>query len=359
MYDCDSTPNTPPKSPSSHERLWTGSQSSTTNGEEASRRVPKLGVLLPTRALLMSDGRPTDLEPVLEMARTAEEAGLDSVWVGDSLTAKPRPEPLTTLAAVAAQTSRVRLGTAVLLAALRHPVSLAQAAGTVDLISGGRLVLGVGVGGAFNDAQRREWWNAGVDPATRASRFEEVVSVAWRLMAGETVTHRGQHFDLEDVSVEPVSPRGAVPVLVACHWRANVDRQFRRAAEFGDGIMSISDYPDEFVQVKERVRSLSLQLGRDAAKMEAAFYVTVNLNDDEEAAAEEADRFLRGYYGINIWGDRWGPYGPAEKAAERIRRYADAGSDTVIVRFASFDQPSQMRFFLEDVVPLVLGERTA
>ena len=93
--------------------------------------------------------------------------------------------------------------------------------------------------------------------------------------------------------------------------------------------------------------------------MEAAFYVTVNLNDDEEAAAEEADRFLRGYYGINIWGDRWGPYGPAEQAAERIRRYAEAGADTVIVRFASFDQPGQMRIFLENVVPLVFGERTA
>ena len=327
--------------------------------QESQGKSPKLGVLLPTRALLMRGGRPVDLEPVMDMARMAEDAGLDSVWVGDSLTAKPRPEPLTTLAAVAARTGRVRLGTAVLLAALRHPVSLAQAAGTVDLISGGRLVLGVGVGGAFNDAQRREWWNAGVDPATRASRFEEVVSVARRLMAGEAVTHRGRHFELEDVSVEPVSPQGGVPVLVACHWRANVERQFHRAAEFGDGYISISDYPDEFVKVGEKIRSQSEQLGRDAARTEAAFYVTVNLNDDEEAAAEEADRFLRGYYGINIWGDRWGPYGPAERAAERIRRYASAGADTVIVRFASFDQPGQMRIFLERVVPLVVGERTA
>ncbi len=324
-------------------------------GEEAIQRKPRLGMLLPTRALLMGNGRPADMEPVLEIARMAEEAGLDSVWVGDSLTAKPRPEPLTALAAVAARTSRVRLGTAVLLAALRHPVSLAQAAGTVELISGGRLVLAVGVGGAFNEAQRREWWNAGVDPATRASRFEEVVSVARRLLAGETVTHHGRHFHLEGVSVEPASPRGAVPVLVACHWRANVDRQFRRAAEFGDGYMSISDHPHEYVKVGERVRDLSAELGRDPAGMEAAFYVTVNLNDDEAVAAEEADRFLHGYYGINIWDERWGPYGPPELAADRIRAYADAGADTVIVRFASFDQPGQMRVFIERVVPEVYG----
>ncbi len=323
--------------------------------ERAGSKRPKLGVLLPTRALLMGDDRPTDMELVLEMASMAEDAGLDSVWVGDSLTAKPRPEPLTALAAVAARTSRVRLGTAVLLAALRHPVSLAQAAGTVELISGGRLVLAVGVGGAFNEAQRTEWRNAGVDPRTRASRFEEVVSLTRRLLAGETVTHRGRHFQLDEVSVEPTSPRGAVPVLVACHWRANLDRQFRRAAEFGDGYMSISDHPHEFVKVGERVRSLSRDHGRDLTEMEAAFYVTVNLNDDEAAAAEEADRFLHGYYGINIWDERWGPYGPAERAAERIRAYAGAGADTVIVRFASFDQPGQMRVFLERVVPAVYG----
>ena len=324
--------------------------------ETAGSRRPRLGVLLPTRALLMGDGRPADMEPVLDIAQMAEEAGLDSVWVGDSLTAKPRPEPLTALAAVASRTSRVRLGTAVLLAALRHPVSLAQAAGTVDLISGGRLVLAVGVGGAFNDAQRTEWRNAGVDPVTRASRFEEVVSVARRLLAGETVTHHGRHFELEDVRVEPSSPRGGVPMLIACHWRANLDRQFRRAAEFGDGYMSISDHPHEFVKVGERVRDLSTERGRDPAGMEAAFYVTVNLNDDEAAAAEEADRFLHGYYGINIWDERWGPYGPAERAVERIRAYADAGADTVVVRFASFDQPGQMRTFLERVVPVVRGQ---
>ena len=84
------------------------------------------------------------------MAEAVEQAGLDSVWVGDSLTAKPRLEPLTTLAAIAMRTNKVRLGTAVMLAALRNPVQLAQMSATVDTISGGRLILGAGVGGAFN-----------------------------------------------------------------------------------------------------------------------------------------------------------------------------------------------------------------
>ncbi|HIN72167.1 MAG TPA: LLM class flavin-dependent oxidoreductase, partial [Dehalococcoidia bacterium] len=108
----------------------------------------------------MQGGQPKNIDKILDMAETAEQAGVESVWVGDSLTAKPRLEPLTVLAAVAARTRRVRLGTGVMLGALRHPVLLSHAAATVDLISEGRLVLGMGVGGAFNDAQRQEWKNA-------------------------------------------------------------------------------------------------------------------------------------------------------------------------------------------------------
>ena len=106
----------------------------------------KFGILLPTRRLVMEGGKPEAFGQVINLAQTAEQAGLDSVWVGDSLTAKPRLEPLTTLTAVASHTKRVRLGTAVLLAALRHPVHLAHQAATLDFISGGRLVLGAGVG---------------------------------------------------------------------------------------------------------------------------------------------------------------------------------------------------------------------
>ena len=74
-----------------------------------------IGILLPTRGLLMQGDQPDDIEQLISMAVTSEEAGVDSVWVGDSLTAKPRLEPLTTLSAIASRTSLVRLGTACLL----------------------------------------------------------------------------------------------------------------------------------------------------------------------------------------------------------------------------------------------------
>ena len=78
--------------------------------------------------------------------------------------------------------------------------------------------------------------------------------------------------------------------------------------------------------------------------------MTVNIGADEQTAASEADRFLNLYYGMNIWGDRWGPYGPAQSIVDRIRAYEEAGAQTMIVRFASFDQRGQMERFLDEVV---------
>ena len=312
----------------------------------------RFGILLPTRRIVMEGGAPKDFQEVISLAQSAERAGLDSVWVGDSLTAKPRLEPLTALTAVASNTERVRLGTAVLLPALRNPVQLAHQAATVDFISGGRLILGAGVGGAFNDAQRREWRSVGVDARTRASRFEEVVEIVKSLTTGEEVDFEGKHFSLDRVRIAPRSPQdGGVPFLIASHWRAGRDSQFRRAARLGDGIISISDYPDEYGKVVERVESHAADMSRGPETLERSFYMTVNLGPDADAAAAEADRFLNLYYGMNMWGDRWGPYGPAELTIERIRRYEEAGAETMVVRFASFSQERQLQTFLEDVVP--------
>lgn len=309
------------------------------------------GILLPTRRLVMEGGTPEAFRQVIDLAQTAESAGLDSVWVGDSLTAKPRLEPLTTLTAVASHTERVRLGTAVLLAALRHPVQLAHQAATLDFISRGRVVLGAGVGGAFNEAQENEWRNAGVESKTRAARFEEVVEVVGELTRGRPVSFKGRHFEFDDVQIAPASPQsGGVPFLIAAHWRSGRERQFERVARLGSGVISISDYPDEYGKVVERIDHHAGLMEMDKDSLERSFYMTVNIGSDADECAAEADRFLKLYYGMNMWGDRWGPYGPSELVAERIRRYKEAGAETMIVRFASFDQERQLALFLEEVV---------
>ena len=257
------------------------------------RDKPKLGILLPTRGILLKPRPALDAQLLMRLARQVESAGLDSVWVGDSLTAKPRLEAMAILAALAACTERVRLGTAVLLAGLRHPVLLAQAMATVDHISGGRLVVGAGVGGAFNDEQSQEWYAAGVDPKRRAGRFEEVLEIVQQLGQGEPVTFTGQHFSLDQVRMQPrtVQPEG-VPVLLATHWRAQKERQLQRAARLGSGLMSITDSPEEYRELVQRTGEMVSSLGRDASKFENTYYMTVNVNRDVAKAEAEADEFL-------------------------------------------------------------------
>ena len=300
----------------------------------------------------MRGDQPPNLDRIIALAEIVEQAGLDSVWVGDSLVAKPRMEPLAVLAALAARTSRVRLGTAVLLPALRHPVLLAQTLATVDLISGGRLVIGAGVGGAFNDDQKREWEAAGVPAKGRGRRFEEIIEIVQGLGSGEPFNFRGRDFDFDSVEMRPVPARkGGIPFLLASHHRAQSPAQIRRAARLGAGIISISDTPEEFSLVIQQVEEKAIELGREPASLEKAFYLTVNMDPDLRKAEDDAVEWLTGYYGSNIWGSRWGPFGRPGRVAERIADYVAAGAGTIVVRFASFQPEKQLELFLDQVAP--------
>ena len=209
-----------------------------------------------------------------------------------------------------------------------------------------------GVGGAFNDEQRAEWRAAGVSPSRRASRLEEVLEIVKGLGSGQPLDFPGRHFDLERVSMEPLPVQsGGVPLLLACHWRAQRDAQFQRAARLGDGLISISDTPEEYAQVVNRVRAIAAELGRDPVRLETVFYLTVNVDPDLAKAESEANRFLTGYYGANIWGSRWGPFGGPERVKERMSEYVAAGAETLVVRFASFDPERQLDIFLDQVAP--------
>jgi len=209
----------------------------------------KIGILLPTRGIILANSAPKNADLIIDMAELIEEASLDSVWVGDSLYSKPRMEPLSTLAAIASRTKKVRLGTSVLLAALRHPVMLAQAINTLDLLSSGRTILAVGAGGAFTPSQIKEWEIAGVDIHTRGKRLEEVVHIIKLLEKNLPLSFKGQFFELNKVTMQPKAVQtGGVPILFACHIRAKREAQFKRAALLGNGLISISESPGEFAQ---------------------------------------------------------------------------------------------------------------
>ncbi|MEX2430992.1 MAG: LLM class flavin-dependent oxidoreductase, partial [Dehalococcoidia bacterium] len=312
-------------------------------------------LLLGTRGVVLQAegvGRPVDAAVMLDLAERAEAAGLDSVWVGDSLVSKPRLEPVAAMAAIAARTSRVKIGTAVMLPALRSPVPLAHSLATVDILSNGRAMVGAGVGGAFTPGQRQDWTAAGVDSARRAGRLTEMVQVMKRLWTEDHVTFHGKHFHLDDVTLypRPVQP-GGVPVLLATHYRTGSEAQARRAAQYADGTIGISDSPEELAQTLTKVDELTRAAGRDPEQLQRVFYMTVNINDDAEVAAADADDFLMAYYGVRHWTGRWGPWGSASAVAARMAAYVQAGTDHLIVRFASWDQPGQWERFEGEALP--------
>ena len=185
-----------------------------------------------------------DARRILDLAERAEKMGFDSVWVGDSVLARPRLDALTTLAAVAARTERVKLGTAVLLPALRHPVVLANEAANLDLLSQGRLILGLGIA-TKNPPVEREFLACGISFAKRIGIFEECVTIIRRLWSESEVTFSGRHFQLHKVraGLRPVHKPG-----VSLWLAGSVDNALRRVLRLGDGWMPIPPSPQAFAE---------------------------------------------------------------------------------------------------------------
>ena len=317
--------------------------------------VKNFGVLLPTRGVLVyagSGGPKVELN--WQMAETAERIGYDSVWIGDSITSKPRLEPMTAMAAVAARTNRVKIGTAVLLNALRHPVHLAHAAATIDNISGGRTILGLGAGRSNNQMFVDEHAAVGVPIMERAARMEESIRVMRALWTGEPVSNDGEFYPLRGVTLEPRPVQPSVPLWISSNW---VRRGLARVAELGDAWITNVPSTELFAQCWERIEQCAGENGRDAGEIGRCLYISVNLKDDADAALAEGDNFMQAYYSVPydvISKQLLCVFGPPEQCIEAIQAYQECGADYFIVRFASPDQMGQLARFTEEVLPGVL-----
>jgi probable F420-dependent oxidoreductase len=298
----------------------------------------EFGVLIPTREVVMS-GRPATA-PLLALAERAEAAGFDAVWIGDSLTARPRHEPLTLLAAVAARTRRVRLGTGVLLPALRNPVVLAHVVGTLDRVAEGRLILGVGIA-ADTPAIRKEFSAAGVPWERRVGRFLETLEICRALWSRDGVSVSGKHFTLESVTVEPKPHRpGGPPIWIG----GSGPTALREAARF-DAWFPTGPSVDFFAEHFPRVQAAARAAGRAADAVTGAVYVTLALDPDRAAAEQRLHGFLETYYAAPARAilARQACYaGPVEGGVEWLQRWIDAGARHLALRFAGGDQLAQV-----------------
>jgi probable F420-dependent oxidoreductase len=308
------------------------------------------GLLLPTREVVMNQEVP-DFGQIVDLAEQAEALGFDSVWVGDSVLARPRFEPLTTLAAVAARTRRLHLGTAVLLPVLRQPVVLANQVANLDLVANGRLILGVGIAGK-NPAIAAEFAACGVPIARRIGMFEETLTLMRRLWTEPEVTFQGRYFQVQSVrlGLRPLQPSG-VPLWLA----GSGDNALRRVLRLGDGWLPICS-PQAFTADWERLKVLGQEMGRDAHDLHRCLYTTLNVNADVAQAQRELRTFIESYYGIpyEVQATRNGLCaGSPEQCSAWLKAFITAGAQTIVVRFGSPDQTGQLIRFAEEVLPNV------
>ena len=234
------------------------------------------------------------------MVGAAERAGLDSVWVPDHVLRVFGPvlDPLTALAFLAGSTSRIKLGTGVLVLPYRHPVPLANAASTLDVLSGGRFVLGAGAG-----------WNAGefealgMNVRERGRRTGEVLECLQRLWSGEKCSFSGRYYSFEDAKIgaRPHTP-GGPPVLVGGKSEAALERTMRYSEGwmgFGDGPEAIRDVRKSLYRPRGRSRPRPRQPGnRKYPRRECASYGSTGRyrgcsGRDPRAAERSRDHLLR------------------------------------------------------------------
>lgn len=313
------------------------------------------GYVLPTRGIVLdSKGSQDQLARTQwcsTLAQTAESVGFVSVWAGDSVLAKPRLDPLSVLAGVATATNAVKLGTAIHLPHLRHPVAVAQQAATVDLLSGGRLSLGVGVGSGDSVATEHE--QLGVPFEQRGRVLDETLDVVRGLWASPLDVYDGDFVTLEDADIG-LRPPGELPVYVASATfdpRDGFPKSIRRRiADHGDGWLPISKSPEMYADGIDRARDIVQDAGRKPSTFDAAYYQDIVIAETRDAALDQARDFIAAYY--PEWGElsdeqleRRGAFGPPSVVAEHLEQYAEAGVETFVTRFATSDQHAQLRQF--------------
>jgi alkanesulfonate monooxygenase SsuD/methylene tetrahydromethanopterin reductase-like flavin-dependent oxidoreductase (luciferase family) len=289
---------------------------------------PQIGYLLPTRERVM-EGRP-ETEPLLELAARAESLGFDSIWVGDSLLARPRHDPLTLLAAVAARTRQAALGTAVFLPALRNPVVLAHQLATLDQISEGRLVVGAGIASDLPNIHA-EFAAAGVPFEGRVGRMMEGLRLARALWTGKPVDWQGR-WPVQGGVLGPTPYRaGGPPIWMAGSVRPALERAARHFDGWFANEADLGRWKQQWIEVQQILR----EAGRDVGQFVAAIYTTLAIDEDPSRANQRIDAFLENYYGQPAAAMRRRQAcfaGPREGAAEFLQGFVATGATHVIVR---------------------------
>jgi probable F420-dependent oxidoreductase len=275
-----------------------------------------------------------------DSVQALEDLGADSLWTpGQIIRGCPVPEALVSLARMATLSTRARVGTNVLPIPLYHPVILAKQIAELDLLAGGRLTLGIGVGGEYPD----EYAACQVPLDERGARANEAIELMRNLWEGGVVSHLGPTWPVPGAKIEPgPAQKNGPPIVVAGHSQPAL----RRAARLGDGWMPYFLTPDRYSQMRRQIIALAEAAGRDTAGFEWMYMVMLDVGDDDatarrrsaavlrraraegDAADRETDYYLQPDEGFL---DLFGAVGAPGTVVRRLQEYVDAGVEHFVV----------------------------
>lgn len=290
------------------------------------------------------------MDSVVAFAVRAEQLGLSSVWVWDHLflgsrRAFPFLESLTTLAMVGAHTSRLRLGTGILVLPIREPAVLAKVTGTLQAATGGRLVLGMASGW-----YEREFAATGVAFKGRGRVFERNLEMVYRLWGEDDVNGEFDGRVLTHVRMLPL-PAPRPQVLIGGY----VDRVLKRVATKSDGWLTYFYTADGFASAWAKVQRFAEEAGRDPAGLRNVAQLPLCIDSSFETATTKAHEYVSDYFDVAEWSESTPDSairGTPQQCAEQIQAHIDAGVQHIVFCPYNYEQ-EQVERLTAEVLPLL------
>lgn len=289
---------------------------------------------------------PVDMSLIRRWAKRAEELDFHSLWVQEQIVGDvPILEPVNLLSYLAAITEKVRLGTSVMVAPVRNPVQLAKSLGSLDHMSGGRLIVGIGLGGQPNDVAP-----FAISPERRVRRFVEIIDVMKALWTEPEARYQGQFWQLEGTQMEPKPLQKPHPPI----WLgARHPSALKRAVRHADGWMGAgSSTTDSFVEGVGRARMYLAEAGRDPAAFAISKRVYVAVDNDERRAEGRLREWFGQRYKNAEMASQVSVWGSAARCADKLAEIAEAGAQLILLNPA-FDHLEQLEALSQEVIPQI------
>ena len=289
---------------------------------------------------------PVDMEHIRGFATKAETLGYDGLWlqeriIGDFIML----EPVTLLSYVAAITTKLKLGTSVILLPLRNPLQLAKAYATLDCMSGGRAVIGVGLGGGHLGSHEDVF---GYTRAGRVTRFAEAVQIMKLLWTEPRASFQGRYWNFNDVAMEPKPvQKPHLPIIFGGHH----ENALRRAVKYANGWMGAgSSSSASFIRESARVREFLGEANRDPATFHVAKRVYLAVDNDEARAEGRIREWFGRRYKNSDLGPKVSIWGSAAECTEKIQEIVKAGAQQIVFN-PMFDEMEHLEICAKEIMP--------